>query len=52
MASTQTMVAVDRFVDHGAPLSFRELWERVVPDQPDYLLLDLDKTTHLGRNLG
>jgi len=46
------MRVVDRFVDHGAPLSFRELCARVLEDEHDYLLLDLDKTTHLGRNLG
>ena len=43
---------VDRFVDHGAPLSFRELWASLLEVEPDYLILDLDKTTHLGRNLG
>lgn len=43
---------VERFVDHGAPVSFRELCARVLEDRPDYLILDLDKTTHLGRNLG
>ncbi len=46
------MRVVDRFVDHGAPLSFRELCDRVVDEGYDYLVLDLDKTTHLGRNLG
>jgi hypothetical protein len=43
---------VDRFVDHGAPISFRELCDRVLEEEHDYLILDLDKTTHLGRNLG
>ena len=43
---------VDRFVDHGAPVSFRELCASVLETKPDYLVLDLDKTTHLGRNLG
>lgn len=43
---------VDRFVDHGAPLSFRELCDRVLDEDHDFLILDLDKTTHLGRNLG
>ncbi|MGB5545974.1 MAG: hypothetical protein WBM74_05340, partial [Polyangiales bacterium] len=43
---------VDRFVDHGAPLSFRELCNRVLDEDHDFLILDLDKTTHLGRNLG
>jgi hypothetical protein len=46
------MRVVDRFVDHGAPLSFRELCARVLEEEHDYLILDLDKTTHLGRNLG
>ena len=46
------MRVVGRFVDHGAPLSFRELCARVLEEEPDYLVLDLDKTTHLKRNLG
>ncbi len=46
------MRVVDRFVDHGAPLPFRELCARVLDEDHDYLILDLDKTTHLGRNLG
>lgn len=43
---------VDKFVDHGAPLSFRALSFEVVPPNARYLVLDLDRTTHLGRNLG
>jgi hypothetical protein len=43
---------VDRFVDHGAPISFRELCDHLLEEEHDYLVLDLDKTTHLGRNLG
>jgi len=46
------MRVVDRYVDHGAPLSFRDLCVRVLHEEHDYLILDLDKTTHLGRNLG
>jgi len=46
------MRVVDRYVDHGAPLSFRDLCDRVLRKEHDYLILDLDKTTHLGRNLG
>ena len=46
------MRVVDRYVDHGAPLSFRDLCTRVLHEEHDYLILDLDKTTHLGRNLG
>ena len=49
---SQNMRVVDRFVDHGAPLSFRDLCARVLREEHDYLVLDLDKTTHLGRNLG
>lgn len=46
------MRVIDRFVDHGAPLSFREVCARVLNEEHDFLVLDLDKTTHLGRNLG
>jgi hypothetical protein len=46
------MRVVDRFVDHGAALSFRELCARLLEEEPDCLVLDLDKTTHLKRNLG
>ena len=46
------MRVVDRFVDHGPALSFRGLCERVLEPDTDSLILDLDKTTHLGRNLG
>jgi hypothetical protein len=49
---SSAMRVVDRFVDHGAPLSFRELCASVLDAEHDYLVLDLDKTTHLGRNLG
>lgn len=49
---SSNMRVVNRFVDHGPPLSFRELCARLVEDGYDYVLLDLDKTTHLGRNLG
>lgn len=43
---------VDRFVAHGAPVSFRELCAEVLSLQTRYLVLDLDGTVHLGRNLG
>ncbi|MBK8010780.1 MAG: hypothetical protein IPK13_05485 [Deltaproteobacteria bacterium] len=43
---------VDKFVDHGAPLSFGALSLAIVPPTTRYLVLDLDRTTHLGRNLG
>lgn len=50
--SSSAFRVVDRFVDHGAPLSFRELCTHVLDEKTEYLILDLDKTTHLGRNLG
>src|SRR5262249_36566580 len=43
---------VDRFVVHGTPIPFRTLCERVVPRETRYLVLDLDRTLHLGRNMG
>jgi len=35
-----------------APLAFRELCERAVPAETALLVLDLDRTLHLGRNMG
>lgn len=35
-----------------APLAFRELCERAVPRETRLLVLDLDRTLHLGRNMG
>jgi hypothetical protein len=43
---------VDRLVHHGEVASFRELCERVLTSKTRYLVLDLDRTTHLGRDLG
>jgi len=43
---------VDRVVIHGAPVDFRELCRRTVPADARYLILDLDRTAHLGRNMG
>ncbi|MFO0692423.1 MAG: hypothetical protein U0230_02600 [Polyangiales bacterium] len=43
---------VDRFVVHGNPVDFRTLAERAVPKETKYLVLDLDRTLHLGRNMG
>src|SRR5689334_15617337 len=42
----------DRLIVHGEPLSFRELCARAVPPDARYLVLDLDRTLHLGRNMG
>jgi hypothetical protein len=43
---------VEQLVVHGAPVDFRELCARAVPADTRALLLDLDRTVHLGRNMG
>ncbi len=43
---------VDRLVHHGELTSFRELCARVLTPETRYLVLDLDRTIHLGRDLG
>ncbi len=43
---------VDRLVQHGEVESFRELCARVLTAKTRYLVLDLDRTIHLGRDLG
>jgi hypothetical protein len=43
---------VDRLVHHGEVASFRELCTRVLTPKTRYLVLDLDRTIHLGRDLG
>lgn len=43
---------VDRVVLHEGPLSFAELTDRVVTDATRFLVLDLDRTVHLGQNMG
>jgi len=43
---------VDRLVHHGELASFRELCTRVLTPKTRYLVLDLDRTIHLGRDLG
>ncbi|MBW2527431.1 MAG: hypothetical protein JRI23_24830 [Deltaproteobacteria bacterium] len=43
---------VDELVIHHGLISFRQLCERAVPPSTRYLVFDLDKTLHLGRNLG
>jgi len=43
---------VDRLVHHGEVPSFRELCARVLTSKTRYLVLDLDRTIHLGRDLG
>jgi hypothetical protein len=43
---------VDLLAIHGQPIAFGELCRRAVPDETRYLVLDLDRTVHLGRNMG
>ena len=43
---------VYRLVHHGELASFRELCSRVLTPKTRYLVLDLDRTIHLGRDLG
>lgn len=43
---------VDRLVQHGETASFRDLCEQVLTPKTRYLVLDLDRTIHLGRDLG
>jgi hypothetical protein len=44
--------AVDSFTLHPTALDFRALCQRVLRPSTRYLLLDLDRTTHRGVNLG
>ncbi len=44
--------AVSRFCVHEAPLDFRELCLRAVSPRTRVLVIDLDRTIHLGRNMG
>lgn len=43
---------IDELTVHGAPIDFRELAMRAIPGDARTLLLDLDRTVHLGRNMG
>ena len=43
---------VDAFWIAREPIAFRELCERAVPPDTRLLVLDLDRTLHLGRNMG
>ncbi|MGB5813025.1 MAG: hypothetical protein WBG86_21005 [Polyangiales bacterium] len=43
---------VDLLVHHGEVNSFRDLCARVLTSKTRYLVLDLDRTIHLGRDLG
>jgi hypothetical protein len=43
---------VDRLSLLGAPVDFRALCELVVPPETRFVVFDLDRTLHLGRNMG
>lgn len=43
---------VDTVTLHEGPLRFSELAERVITERTRFLVLDLDRTIHLGRNMG
>jgi hypothetical protein len=43
---------VDSIWISQAPLAFRDLCERAVPAETRLVVLDLDRTLHLGRNMG
>lgn len=43
---------IDRLVHHGSPKSFDEVALSAVPADARYLVMDLDRTIHLGRNIG
>jgi hypothetical protein len=43
---------VDRVWISHAPVAFRELCERAIPPQTRLVVLDLDRTLHLDRNMG
>lgn len=52
MANEPRLRVVDRVVLHEGPLEFATLAERVITERTRYLILDLDRTVHLGRNMG
>lgn len=43
---------VEQVVRHREPLGFRALCEQLLPPETRYLVLDLDRTVHLGVNTG
>jgi hypothetical protein len=43
---------IDVLVDHGTPVSFETLCDRVLTPETRFLVLDLDRTVHLGLNMG
>jgi len=51
-ARGQLTRCVDRIAILGAPVDFRELCERALPPGTRYVVFDLDRTLHFGRNMG
>lgn len=49
---SRSLRIVDKVVLHEGPLPFATLAERVLTERTRYLVLDLDRTIHLGRNMG
>ncbi len=43
---------VERVVLHGRPRAFSDLIDTLVPADARFVVLDFDRTVHLGRNLG
>ena len=52
MAAARRFRLVDRLVVHEGPIQFSALAERMISARTRYLVLDLDRTLHLGRNMG
>ena len=48
----QPLRVVDKWVDHGAPRPFREVLHEVISPHTRYVVFDLDRTMHLGHNMG
>ncbi len=46
------LAVVPSLTRHGAPIPFGKLADRVLEPETRYLVLDLDRTVHLGTNLG
>ncbi|MCC6899448.1 MAG: hypothetical protein IT377_10765 [Polyangiaceae bacterium] len=52
MAEPRQSRLVDRLVLHEGPIEFATLAQRMISNRARYLILDLDRTLHLGRNMG
>ncbi len=52
MPNEPCLRVVDRAVLHEGPIGLDALADRVIDERTRYLILDLDRTVHLGRNMG